>query len=733
MTRVLVIARNGETRAQVIENLRMLQQSSSFEMMLSFSTRQLGQTDWSQLDDVATVLFCCRGTRQYHPVRFGELMAVKQFPGRVQLQVHCSDFVAAQDPLSLPFENADSLPLSVLDLPESGLSRLNELPSDSWMAAIDALSSNEAYSHTVFFRKTEVKIDGSGAYTDIETYNPHLGSGSVSDFVLHLVDEEANEVVKQLPLVAGYARAKLILPASVVQRTYAIRSYPFCQYSLQLTLEVPPVPAPAPSAALVRSGFANTAVPSLDGEDHKPATQVRMSALVRDIWRFVSKANKVPAEIRAELLADHLLVAVPNDPVLVEDLAAVYMELERYGGAYELLKDYRPEQLSPRSAKNLFTAVAHLRCNYPLDDLIAHLPLQSLDDVKEFSTTVRLLDQRRAIGLIWDVIYEHCVLGGDLACQLLASLSDFFVDPHAVSKMAELLNMFHSADEVCSYLAQRMDEIPELAGDTRLLSAFADLVGDAGDSTGFFAIASRLGLYRIRSCDVANLKPILDSARTKLDSDARLALYEYLIDVTPPASCVGLTSLRVDVLKQMAVLYRELGRLSEAANALTRARELCRSSGLAGADIDDGLDELQEVMAGMEIMKEYMNRDIRNRVNRLRPATDGASLVVLGHFGKPNVAVELERDLGIKNMAWHQSSRHVDMDMAAIKESIRMAGDSLLGVVIIYNHIGHSVQETVKPFCRNRGVGLVLGRASRLGLLSAIDKLAKNRMSESAE
>lgn len=729
MTRVLVIARNGETRAQVIENLRMLQQSSPIEMMLSFSTRQLGQMDWSQLDDVATVLFCCRGTRQYHPVRFGELMAVKQFPGRVQLQVHCSDFVAAQGPLSLPFGNADSLPLSVLDLPESGLSRLSELPSDFWRTAIDALSSNEAYSHTVFFRKTEVKIDGSGAYTDIETYNPHLGSGSVSDFVLHLVDQDANEVVKQLPLAAGYARAKLILPASAVQRTYVIRSYPFCQYSLQLTLEAPP----APSAALVRSGFANTAVPSLDSEDHEPATQVRTSALVRDIWRFVSKANKVPAEIRAELLADHLLVAAPNDPVLVEDLGAVYIELERYGGAYELLKDYRPEQLSPRSAKNLFTAVAHLRCSYPLDDLIAHLPLQSLDDVKEFSTTVRLLDQRRAIGLIWDAIYEHCVLGGDLACQLLASLSDFFVDPHAVSKMAELLNMFHSADEVCSYLAQRMDETPELAGDTGLLSALADLVGDAGGSTGFFAIASRLGLYRIGSCDAPNLKPILDSARTRLDPDARLALYEYLIDVTPPAGCEGLTSLRVDVLKQMAVLYRESGRLSEAADALTRARELCRSSGLAGADIDDELGELQEVMAGMEIMKEYTDRDIRNRINRLRPATEGTSLAVLGHSRMPDVAVQLERDLGIKDMAWHPSSRHADMDIAAIKESVRMAGENFLGVVIIHDYIGHSVQETLKPICRSWGVGFALGRASRLGLVGAIEKLAKNRMPESAE
>lgn len=723
--RVLVVARSCETRTQIIQNLQILQEPSPFEMKLSFNRRQLEDTVQERLGDTETVLLGYYCQEQYHPVRFGELMGMEWFPTRVELHIRCTDFAIIADNDPSLRDGSFKFPLGIRDIPETAFNRSTELRPDSWKSAVDVLSANERCSRTAFFRASSMEVCDFEAHVELETYNPHLSTHHDQVFTLRLVDEGTNEVTREWELGCEYEAEMRSIPLRTEERQYSIRAYPFRQYSLSPSFIVPA--ASSVSGESVQHHIRNDSTMPIADTASTTISRDDLAKLARKMWRFLDEANELPPDTKRKLLEDYLLQAVPNDYELEQALATICVELGMYEQAVSLLKDSPPQDLSQSSLMSLFTAVAYQRARYPLENLIVHLELGKPEQVSQLSAALKRLDEREASKLIGEVVLREGIIAEtDQVGKLLDSFKDFFVDPAAIVDMADYLDLIESADVACDYLDTCMERHPALAVDTTVLSRYANLLERRKTQSGLFVSAVRLGSYYIETGDVAKLGSLIGSIQNTLNKDALLAVYEYISEVKPLGEeNEGLRDLRVDMLMQMAELYRESNRLSESAEALMMASMLCKSDTQLKTDIGEGLRQLEMVVEDTGLLRDYMDADMRKRILQLRPTTTGTSLIVVGHYKKPDVADELESELNMRKITWYPTSRSTTIDLESIKEAVRNANERLLGVIYISGFLGHSVSTTLKPICNQHKVAFEPAKPTKLGLVGAIEKLVE--------
>jgi hypothetical protein len=79
-----LITRQFVSRARLVENLRLFQDSNLRELLVSMTSRSL-PGNWKDIaDSERPVLFCLVEDDVVHPVRLGNMLDVKSYPNRLE-------------------------------------------------------------------------------------------------------------------------------------------------------------------------------------------------------------------------------------------------------------------------------------------------------------------------------------------------------------------------------------------------------------------------------------------------------------------------------------------------------------------------------------------------------------------------------------------------------------------------------------------------------------------------
>ena len=695
------MTRQFVSRARLIENLRLLQDSNLRELQVSMSTRNL-PGNWKDIvDSRKPVLFCLGEGGIVHPVRLGNMLDIRSYPNRLECRISCQEFVSGVEPdfQSWFAERYQYLPiLDAIPLPDEMLSFSESVSGEYWHHVAKSLSQLESYNNTVFWRIIGIEDDETPQLVlDLEN---EVAVGGSYRKELQIIDSDTGDIIKQVDAERS-REIKIEMPSFAIPRCYEIASYPIRHSSLMEKIEIPPCTVLPPEKTGIRDVM-------VDKND-----QIRQQA-VRQLWCHIDEDTSTNLETKIELLARYVLPSFPDDTDLVENLAEAYLESDCPEEAYNRLRDLNPNRLSGNGAMILFRAATAVGADYPYEDIIPLIDLQTENQMNVFVQAVEELGENQAMRLL-ECLANIEVL---LLAQAVELMSEgYFTEPPNILKVIGFLELSSDDPEnrVFRYLVNQCERYPHLETNPQLVKLYIDY-GEKSDESPKEAFVRQAIKYCVQDGNTEMVERFVKLAKKRLDP----RVFEYVIDDTYGHLCDGGPFLRELAAGYVCDIVDSLLNVCDLAGSSKWLRRLIATFGKEDPSVGGRISRLQDrwnnAFNDTEIHRLYQARDENAICTRLKGVLSEKVLVVVGGL-KPDYAGELEENLGLKELKWYECERNRNLDIKSVREKLR--NPHCCGLLKIISHMGHDVEAALEPIPENLPVAKAqLGKRAILNALT---------------
>ncbi len=697
-----LVTRQFVNRARLIENLRLLQDSNLRELQVSMSTRNL-PGNWKDIvDSRKPVLFCLGEGGIVHPVRLGNMLDIGSYPNRLECRISCQEFVNSAEPgfQSWFAERYQYLPiLDAISLPGEMLSFSENVSGEYWHHVAKSLSQLESYNNTVFWRIIGIEDDETPQLVlDLEN---EVAVGGSYRKELQIIDSDTGDIIKQVDAERS-REIKIEMPSLAIPRCYEIASYPIRHSSLMEKIEIPPCTVLPPE----KTGTRDVMVDKND--------QIRQKA-VRQLWRHIDKDTSTALETKIELLYHYVLPSFPGDVDLVEDLAEAYLRSGRPEEAYNQLRNLDRNCLSSNGAMILFEAATAVRAEYPYEDIIPLIDLQTESRINVFVQAVEQLGENQAMRLL-ECLANIEVLHLAQVIELMSE--DYFTRPENILKFAYYLDLGSddSQNRAFRYLADQCERDPNLKMNPQLVEMYINLGEDSAEPPSEAFIRQAIKCC-VRDNNAEMARRYVELAKKRFT----LGTFEYIIDDTYGDLCSSDPGLRELAARHVLDMVDSLLNTCDLADSSKWVSRLITTFGkedpLFGGRIGKLEDRLDNALTDTEFYRDFQAYDEDAISIRLKGVLSEKTLIVVGGL-EPKFAGELKESLGLRELKWYECERNQRFDAKPVNEAAKHK--LCCGLLLITSHMGHDVEAALEPPRTDLPVV-----KSRLGKRAILDALAK--------
>lgn len=697
-----LITRQFVSRARLVENLRLFQDSNLRELLVSMTSRSL-PGNWKDIaDSERPVLFCLVEDDVVHPVRLGNMLDVKSYPNRLECRISCQEFVSNAEPdFQSWFNESYRYPpiLGAISLPDEILSFSENVSGEYWHHVARSLCQLESCSNTVFWRVIEIEGDETPQLI-LDLENEFAAKGSHRK-QLQIIDSDTGDIIKQVDAERSH-EITVEMPSLAMSRCYEIASYPIRHSSLMEKIEIPPC----------------TMLPSeqIDTSDLIVDTNDRISQkAVRKLWEHIDKYTNTDLETRIELLSYYVLPSFPKDVDLVEDLATAYFKYGRPEEAYNQLRCQDLNRLSNNGAMMLFEAATAVRADYSYENLIPLIDLQTQSQMTDFVKAVEQLGESQAMQVL------ECLANTDvlLFVQIIGFMSEgYFTEPANILRFVGYLELGYDdpRDPVFRYLVDQCERHPHLVTNPQFLKLYIDY-GEKSDEPPNEAFIRQAIKHCIQNKNTEMVTRFVELAKKKLTFET----FEYIIEDTYMDLCSGDTVLRALAAQHVLDIVGSQLNMCNLDGSAKWLNRLIAAFGEANPLVQGRMsrlqDRLNDAITDTELYRDYRALEENAICTKLKGVLSGKILVVAGGL-EPDYAGELKESLGLRELKWYRCEKNQRFDAKPVREALRH--QHCCGLLYITSHMGHDVEAALEPACKDLPVA-----KSQLGKKAILNALAK--------
>ncbi len=697
-----MITRQFVSRARLVENLRLFQDSNLRELLVSMTSRSL-PGNWKDIvDSKRPVLFCLIEDDVVHPVRLGNMLDVKSYPNRLECRISCQEFVSNAEPgFQSWFDGNYHYPpiLDAISLPDEMLSFSENVSGEYWHHVSRSLCQLESCSNTVFWRVIGIEGDEtSQLILDLENKFAAKGSHRKQ---LQIIDSDTGDIIKQVDAERSH-EVTIEMPSLAMSRCYEIASYPIRHSSLMEKIEIPP-------CIMLPSEQIETRDSKVDKNDWI------LQKAVRKLWEHIDRQPGITPETRVEFLSHYVVPSFPKDVDLVEDLAKSYLEIGRPEEAYNQLRCQDLNHLSNNGAMMLFEAATAVRADYSYENLIPLIDLQTHSQMIDFVKAVEQLGESQAMQVL------ECLANTDvlLFVQVIGFMSEgYFTEPANILRFVGYLELCLNdpPNPIFRYLVNQCERHPHLVTNPQFLKLYIDY-GEKSNEPPNEDFIKRAVKRCVQDNNTEMAVRFVELAKKRFAFEA----FEHVMEDTYRDLCSGDTSLRILAAQHVLDIVDTLINTCLLEDAAMWLNRLIATFGEADPLVERRMsrlqDRLNDAIKGTEFYEDYQAYQKNGIYTKVKGILSDKILVVVGGW-KPKYAGKLKEGLGLKELMWYECERNQRFDAKPVREALRH--QHCCGLLYITSHMGHDVEKALESACRDLPVA-----KSSLGERAILDALAK--------
>lgn len=434
---------------------------------------------------------------------------------------------------------------------------------------------------------------------------------------------------------------------------------------------------------------------------------------IRRLERYLQNIASMSDEQWLQLYDDYFLTWAPTDPRLLSGYSERAFIAGRYRDSVKAL--LKIDSRRPEEESRLF--VAALKGGIPID-LLPLIHRINFEDELQFQ---QLLD---ALGSVekstLDTLVRELtgdVLGDEKLVRLARETFPRLGSPQLAVKLAKKV-VWIDPDTFGDLVIERWlpqqipDEILELLIDLevrpkRLLPYFAESVNRVEETRKWARLRDlSSAAYQLFTGD-DQIRALLLAANGMLESDEpsiSTAGFELLCSVVSRL----ITNGQFDLAVRHALIIR--------------GEATVRGEDAFGTAADSLHDQAKQALEQSEVLQEWRRQQDDQIRTALRKKMSGFTLHFVGGQ-EESWAQELKNELGLPAVIWHESEKKKspNSDWANSLDPDRAV------VVIIFEHIGHSLSGQVKQKCGNRRVGWFEAHCGKREVLQELDEHFRSR------
>jgi len=682
------------------QNVALVSADEGTEFDIFYAERWVAPDLKVRVGDGALIVLSDSPYRQVDPARYATVTAAEQGRNGLQLTVKVGPWPVVEDgdALSSPQRPHPTQP-PFFAWRGSGEAmrppRSDHEAREAWRDVVARLRGNKFYADSNFARLVRV-LDPHGH--EVRERSLELGEAATAVLEVHspggddhvhsvLVDSEPpGSVVGGIEKERADHDDYLHVP---------IRPLAAGTHAVNMSF----VPEPLLSTRLAFSVDARkTTVPAAPPSPQPAAASPASvdASLVQGLAQRLKRLDAVDPTQWLDLLVAHVLPLAPDDPLVRSMSAEAAYDLGEYETVIELLDD--PARFRAGDAFRRLSA--GLRYSIPTEvaGLLSEIDLGIETNVARLATELPKLPDgavRQIAEVILDQFAGETVLDrllpdvfprlrDDMALRVVSECApadpdawlrralDRWPDPHRMPDAAldEILTWDINTPALAPYLREKIEDHVD-AGEI-------DDVLELDERAR--ALLPRVDQVRLRAA----------TARLFFDHQSSIGTGRDLL-LTAVDEAAGLGD--PDLATELAFTLREMWPAG------------------ANDDVDAAVDRLRAVLADLDDFQQWRTKRDSDAAARLRPALAGKVVHVVG-AKQPEWADQLETDLGLKDLRWHESEKKKPppLDWAGAVDTTRDI------VVLIWTHCGHATSQGLAA----AGVDYRSAVLSRAGLLEVL-------------
>jgi hypothetical protein len=660
------------------QNVALVSAPEGTTFDITYAERWLAPDLRVSVGEGAIVILSDSPYSQVDPARYATVTAAEHGRNGLQVTIKVGPWPVVDDEAALiaPLRaHPTQPPYFAWRAPAEGLRppRSDHEAREAWRRVVDRLRGNNFYEDSNFARLVRV-LDPHGH----EVRERSLDLGEIATAVIEVHSPGSDDTVHSVlvdsdppgAVVGGIEKERAdhddylhvpIRPLAAGTHHVDLAFVPEPLLSTRLSFSIdahkatvlPPGPAPTTGPASGTTAPDNPTDP----------------ALVQALAERLRRIDAIETTQWLNLLQDHILPLAPEDPVVRSMTAEAAYEIGDYQVVIDLLDDPRRfragdafRRLSAGLHYSIPTEVASLLREIDLGvesnvaRLAAELPRLPDGAVREIAEVI--LDElagKEVLDRLLPNVFQR--LRDDLALRVARECAPAdpegwlqralrrWPDPHRMpdDALAEILTWDINTAALGPYLREAIENHVD-AGEI-------DEVLDLGDRAR--SLLPRLDQMRLRVATARMFLEHQDNAGTGR---------ELLLEAANDGAGLG----NPDFATELAFTMRERWPAGE------------------DDDVDAAVDRLRDVLADLSDFQEWREKRDSDVATRLRPKLQGKVVHIVGGRRQP-WASQLETDLGLKDLRWHESERKKPppLDWAGAVDTERDV------VVLIWTHCGH--------------------------------------------
>ena len=708
---MLYLLKASRVREYQKENLSILCAEEREAFSVTYSRRWVQPGLTIEPGSGAAIVFADSPYETYVPVRFAQIEQVDDTDERITVSGVLGPLICADDPGCLTtawLPGGNDRPGKSHFLFEDDNRGLGSPrgPDDqlrAWERITTSLRDNAFFARSTFARVTQL-LDAEGVPVD-----PAEGVGAGAELLVELdvrppdggpapgvhLASEPPDAVEPVGEAVEVGEHRIRVGGRVRLASGGVR--------LRASFRPDPLQSCRPHLMVAVKGSA-----PLDGGLPATATSGSVALDVPALVRFLEREGDLSDALWLELCEEHLLPGCPDEPALLAAYADHAEALGQHDRAHDAL--LRIHDRSPAADEAL------LRCSLRIGDSDLVGDLVTSTDVSDSGVFAQLLAAAEeappgAVHVLVERVLDANVLGDAKLTDLVRRVAPRITSTDLLAKAAERMAYVEptSAATMLMGLWEDPEQMPE-----RILDLLVDWDVER-DRIGPY-LRHRID-HAAHDGDVAALRRLVDQVRRQGATTQRAELLAaaglplLLADERADAD------LGFEVLLQAARELAGLGEVGPALDVLTRLRvheRLWRSTERAQA-IEDLQTAIDEAMDRDDRFIAWERQQESTIYDDLKPKLTNRTLHLFGGWWH-DWADELERNLGVAKLVWHESDKAKSPDHGWSKKL-----DPEVDVVVaLTDFMGHEYSKPVRDSCARKGVVYLHAKQKKLVVLQAL-------------